>query len=209
MLCYEGKEKRAAERRRRQQKKPLRERAEKDKIEKASSYSVEEADSGTSADFARVGAIGPDREQEFADERDDIGRRIIGFQEEERMTDDVDGGGEIKLVHMGSCTIENGGVRCYQFAKIVQDQACEDFLSDELRSFRVKMLQANGMLEITESGFNAPALVIHFLEFGGREGISVQVGNEVFPDTGSDFNRNDSEVKGIIELVFEVTEVKA
>ena len=51
------------------------------------------------------------------------------------MTDDVDGGGEIKLVHMGSCTIENGGVRCHQFAKIVQDQACEDFLSDELRSF--------------------------------------------------------------------------
>ena len=68
MLCYEGKEKRAAERRRRQQKKPLCERAEKDKIEKASSYSVEEADSGAKADFARVGAIGPDWEQEFADE---------------------------------------------------------------------------------------------------------------------------------------------
>ena len=38
------------------------------KIEMPSSYSVEEADSGTKADFARVGAIGPDWEQEFADE---------------------------------------------------------------------------------------------------------------------------------------------
>ena len=125
------------------------------------------------------------------------------------MTDDVDGGREIKLVHMGNCTVEDGGVRCHQFAKIVQDQACEDFLSDELRSFRVKMLQANGMLEIAEGGFNAPALVIHFLEFGGREGIPVQVGNEVFSGAGRDFNRNDSEVKRIIELVFAVTEVKA
>ena len=102
----------------------MHERAEKDKIEKPSSNSVEEADSGTNADFARVGAIGPD-----------IRRRIIGFEEEERVTDDVDGSGEIKLVHMGSCTVENGGVRCHQFAKIVQYEACEDFLSDELRSF--------------------------------------------------------------------------
>ena len=40
-----------------------------DRIKKMlSSYSVEEADSGTKADFARVGAIGPDWEQEFADE---------------------------------------------------------------------------------------------------------------------------------------------
>ena len=47
---------------------PLHERAEKDTIEMPSSYSVEEADSGTKADFTRVGAIGPDWEQEFADE---------------------------------------------------------------------------------------------------------------------------------------------
>ena len=47
---------------------PLHERAEKDTIEMPSSYSVEETDSGTKADFARVGAIGPDWEQEFADE---------------------------------------------------------------------------------------------------------------------------------------------
>ena len=46
----------------------MRERAEKNKIEMASSYSVEEADTGTNADFARVGAIGPNWEQEFADE---------------------------------------------------------------------------------------------------------------------------------------------
>jgi hypothetical protein len=46
----------------------LQERAEKDTIEMPSSYSVEEADSGTKADFARVGAIRPDWEQEFADE---------------------------------------------------------------------------------------------------------------------------------------------
>ena len=46
----------------------MHERAEKDTIEMPSSYSVEEADSGTNADFARVGALGPDREQEFTDE---------------------------------------------------------------------------------------------------------------------------------------------
>jgi mannose-1-phosphate guanylyltransferase len=42
-----------------------------------------------------------------------------------------------------------------------------------------------------------------------EEGIPVQIGDEVFPDAGGDFNRNHAEVQGIIELVFEVTEVKA
>lgn len=65
------------------------------------------------------------------------------------------------------------------------------------------------MLEITESSFNAPALVIHFLEFSRREGIPVQIGNQVFPDTGGDFNGNHAKVKRIIEPVFQVTEVKA
>ena len=65
------------------------------------------------------------------------------------------------------------------------------------------------MLEITESGFNAPSLVIHFHEFSRREGNPVQIGNQVFPEAGRDFNRNHAEVQGIIELIFEVTEVKA
>lgn len=43
--------------------------------------------------------------------------------------------GEIKLVHMGACTVENGGVGCHQFTKVVEDEAREDFLGDELRSF--------------------------------------------------------------------------
>ena len=55
------------------------------------------------------------------------------------------------------------------------------------------------MLEITESGFNAPALVIHFFEFSGREGIPVQIGNQVFPDAGGDFNGNHAKIKRVIE----------
>lgn len=77
----------------------------------------------------------PDRKQVFMEQSDDIGRGIIRFQEEERVTDDVDSGGEIKLVHMSACTVENGGVGCHQFTKVVQDKACEDLLGDELRSF--------------------------------------------------------------------------
>ena len=55
-------------RRRRQQKNTLARKGRKGYNRDASSYSVEEADSGTKADFTRVGAIGPDWEQEFADE---------------------------------------------------------------------------------------------------------------------------------------------
>ena len=101
----------------------------------SSSYSVEEADRGTESDIARARATGPDGKQVFMEQSDDIGRRVIGFQEEERMTDDVDSSGEIKLVHMRTCAVKNGGVGCYQFTKVVQDEARENFLGDELRSF--------------------------------------------------------------------------
>ena len=69
------------------------------------------------------------------EQSDDIGRRVIRFQEEECVTEDVDSSGEIKLVHMSGCTVEYGGVGCHQFTKVVQDEAREDFLGDELRSF--------------------------------------------------------------------------
>ena len=101
----------------------------------SSGYSVEEADRGTESDFARARATGPDREQVFMEQSDDIGRWFIGFEEEQRVPNDVNSSGEIKLVHMSSCTVENGGVGCHQFTKVVQDKACEDFLGDELRSF--------------------------------------------------------------------------
>ena len=72
----------------------------------SSGYSVEEADRGTESEFARARATVPDREQVFMEQSDDIGRRIIWFKEEERMTDNVDSSGEIKLVHMSGCTVE-------------------------------------------------------------------------------------------------------
>ena len=65
------------------------------------------------------------------------------------------------------------------------------------------------MFEVTESGFNAPALVIQFLEFSRREGIPVQIGNQVFPYPGGDFNGNHAKIKWMIEAVFQITEVKA
>lgn len=37
----------------------------------------------------------------------------------------------------------------------------------------------------------------------------MQIGNQVFPDSRGDFNGNDAKIKRIIELVFQVTEVKA
>ena len=45
----------------------MRRRAKGGKIKKSSNYSVDETDSGTKADFARVGAIGPEWEQVFTD----------------------------------------------------------------------------------------------------------------------------------------------
>ena len=45
----------------------LAQKGKRGKIKKSSSYSVEETDSGTKADFTRVGAIGPYWEQEFTD----------------------------------------------------------------------------------------------------------------------------------------------
>ena len=127
------------------------------------------------------------------------------------MSDDVNSGGEIKLVHMGSWSsmTEYGGMGGHQFTKVVQDEASKNFLGDELRPFRVKMFQANGVLEITESGFNAPAMMIKLFESGGRERISIQVGDQVFPDARRDFNRNHAKIKRVKKLALQVTEVKA
>ena len=87
-------------------------------------------------------------------QRDDIKRRIIRSKRE-KTSENVNSLGKIELIHTRSSPVKNGGVGNYHFAEVVEDQAGEDLLADELRFFRVKSRKANGIFEIPERSLNA------------------------------------------------------
>lgn len=51
------------------------------------------------------------------------------------MPENVNDSREIELVDIGIRAFEKRGVRGHEFAKVVEDQAREDLLRDELRPF--------------------------------------------------------------------------
>ena len=147
----------------------MREASGYDRIERSSGDTVDKADGGTEVNFARVVSVRTKRKQIFMYQRDDVKRRIIRSRRE-KTSEDVNSLGEIELIHMRSSLVKNGGVGNYQFAEVVEDQAGEDLLADELRFFRMKSRKANGIFEIPERSFNAPAKLVDRFEFIGREG---------------------------------------
>lgn len=103
-------------------------------------------------------------------------------------------GGKVGLVSELSVLLLNDRVRSDQFSKVVHDEAGKDFLEDELHLFRVKGEQAQGVFELAERGFNAPAHGVELFQFGRRELIGVEVGNDRFIRIFRNFKAGDTEV---------------
>ena len=117
-----------------QQRNPLRETRGYDRIKRSSGDTVNKADGRTEVNFARVVSVRTNRQQISMYQSDDIKRRSIGSKRE-KTSENVNSLGEIKLIHMRSSLVENGGVINYHFAKVVKDQTGEYLLADELRLF--------------------------------------------------------------------------
>jgi len=112
----------------------LREARGYDRIKKSSGDTVDKTDGRTVVNFARVASVRTNRQQILKYQRDDIKRRIIGSKRE-KASENVNSLGEIELIYVRSSLVKNGGVRNYHFAKVVEDQAGENLLTDELRFF--------------------------------------------------------------------------
>ena len=67
-----------------------------------------------------------------------------------------------------------------QFGEIVHDESGEDFLENVLHFFCVKMEQANGIFELSERRFNAPAHSVKLLEFCRRKSVGIEICHNSF-----------------------------
>ena len=112
----------------------MRETSGYDRIKMSSGDTVDEADGRTEVNFARVASVRTNRQHIFMYQRDDVKRRIIRSKRE-KTSENVNSLGKIELIHTRSSPVKNGGVGNYHFAEVVEDQAGEYLLADELRFF--------------------------------------------------------------------------
>ena len=105
-----------------------------DRIKRSSGDTVDKTDGRTEVNFARVASVRTKRQQIFMYQRDDVKRRRIGSKRE-KTSENVNSLGKIELIHTRSSLVKNGSVGNYHFAKVVEDQAGENLLTDELRFF--------------------------------------------------------------------------
>ena len=72
---------------------------------------------------------------------------------------------KVGFVGMLSVLFLNDYVRGNQFRKVVHSKSGKNLLENVLRLFCVKMKQADGVLQFSEGGFNAPAQGVKPLQF--------------------------------------------
>ena len=71
--------------------------------------------------------------------------------------------GKVCLVNILSAFFLNDYVRSNQFTEVVHGESGKDLLGDVLHLFALEQAQANGIFELTERSFNAPAQMIEVL----------------------------------------------
>lgn len=101
------------------------------------SYSVDEADRRSCADFASVGPIGTDWADVFADKSFEIIRGRIAHKAQE-MSANIKSHGEIDLIYVFKVGLRNNNVINDYFGEIVHDDSGEDFLSNAFPLFAVE-----------------------------------------------------------------------
>ena len=76
--------------------------------------------------------------------------------------------------------------------EVVHDKPGKDFLEDVIRLFCVKMEEANGIFELTEGSFNAPAHGIEAFEFIRGE---IEICDDSFEGTVRQLETDDTETE--------------
>ena len=78
----------------------------------------------------------------------------------EELSANMYGCGKVCLVNILSAFFLNDYVRGNQFTEVVHGESGKDLLGDVLHLFTLKQAQANGIFELTERSFNAPAQTV-------------------------------------------------
>ena len=68
--------------------------------------------------------------------------------------------GKVCLVNILSAFFLNDYVRGNQFTEVVHGKSGKDLLDDVLHLFALKQAQPNGVLQMAERSFNAPAHIV-------------------------------------------------
>jgi hypothetical protein len=116
----------------------------------------------------------------------------VNDQGENQFAANKDSGGDADFVYMPGSTDRDTDAIQYSTGEVIGNQASPDFLRDEKRLFSVEFGKADGILEVTERGFDTPATMIELLEFIRREVIGGKVGNESLIFTGVKFETDDA-----------------
>ena len=72
-------------------------------------------------------------------------------------------GREVCLVNILFALVVNGCMGRNQLTEVVHNTSGENLLGNVLRLFAYRLLQANGILQFSERGFNSPAQVVKVL----------------------------------------------
>ena len=104
-----------------------------------------------------------------------------------------DGGGDAEFVRMLVFFDRDTDAVHHRTGKVIGDQAGPDFLDDERRLFRVEFGEANGILQVTKRGFDAPTAEIELFELVKGEVIRGKIGNERFIFSRREFKTDDAQ----------------
>ena len=102
------------------------------------------------------------------------------YRSPEELSANMHGCGKVCLVNMLFSRFLNDYMRGNQFTEIVHGKSGIYLLSDVLHLFTLKQAQTNGVFELTERSFNAPAQTVEIFQLISGEGIPVQIGNKCF-----------------------------
>ena len=103
----------------------------------------------------------------------------------------MDGGGEVDLQGIQAVSLDKHTGRDAG-REVVHDKPGKDFLEDVIRLFCVKMEEANGIFELTEGSFNAPAHGIETFEFVRGE---IEICDDSFEGIVRQFETDQSETE--------------
>lgn len=140
---------------------------------------------------SREGTVQADGDQ-FPSQKTKHVERGVNDQGEDKFPANKDSGGDADFVNKLGFTDRDTDTVHHRTGKVIADQASPDFLDDERSLFCVEFGETNGVLQVTERGFDTPTAEIEFFEFSRREVSRGEIGNESFISTGREFKTNDT-----------------
>ena len=121
-------------------------------------------------EFARRTSTGANGRNELCEQGFNTRRSEITKEE---FSADVYSGGKVDLVRVFSVFLLNDYGLGNQFIEIVHGKTGEDFLLNELRLFRMEMLEPDGIFQITKGCFDPPSHGVKLFQLRRRKTVSV------------------------------------